>query len=124
MAIRGRRPTAPHLRLIKGDRKRRRPAKAIDAAGKPERPAYLTGRAVELWNDVISRATWLAWPDGPKAGMWCSLQAEFEASPDMLSARIAQLRALGSELGLDPSARARLGADVAQPVDELEEFNL
>jgi hypothetical protein len=33
----------------------------------------------------------------------------------MTAARIAQLRALGSELGLDPSSRARAGFQLKRP---------
>jgi len=40
----------------------------------------------------------------------------------MVAARIAQLRAVSSELGLDPPSRARLGADAktkeADPADK------
>lgn len=63
-----------------------------------------------LWDTWIVRCFWLTWADTPKALMWCHLQAEFERAPfRMKSARIGQLRALGSELGLDPASRARLG---------------
>ena len=51
--------------------------------------------------------------------MWVYLQAEFEADPAMMTAaRIAQLRALGSELGLDPSSRARAGFQLKKPWEE------
>jgi phage terminase small subunit len=36
----------------------------------------------------------------------------------MTAARIAQLRALGSELGLDPSSRARAGFQIKNPWEE------
>jgi len=74
------------------------------------RPAKLRGAAGKLWDQYITRASWLTWADGPKALMWCHLQAEFEKAPSMMvAARIAQLRALGSELALDLSSRMRLG---------------
>ncbi|HEX2430729.1 MAG TPA: hypothetical protein VHK03_08205 [Aestuariivirgaceae bacterium] len=73
----------------------------------------LTGQAQRLWQQFIAPAYWLTIADSPKAVMWCFLQAEFEAAPaKMIASRIAQVRALGSELGLDPSSRARLGASV------------
>lgn len=79
--------------------------------GNAEKPEKLPKRQGELWDRFIARAFWLTWADGPKAMMWCHLQAEFEKSPGkMVSSRIGQLRALGSELGLDPASRARLGA--------------
>jgi hypothetical protein len=110
--MRGRKPTATVLRLLNGNAgKRPLPQSEPIPDGAIERPAKLEGAAGQLWDTFITRAFWLTWADGPKALMWCHLQAEFERSPSqMLSSRIAQLRALGSELGLDPASRARLGA--------------
>jgi hypothetical protein len=112
MAIRGKKPTATIVKLHQGTL---RPGRANPEEPKPEgaveKPKGLRGKASQLWDRFIGRAFWLTWADGPKALIWCHLQAEFERSPkDMQSARIAQLRALGSELGLDPSSRSRLGA--------------
>jgi hypothetical protein len=79
-------------------------------AGSIERPAKLRGAAGKLWDAHISRAWWLTWADGPKARMWCHLQAEFDRAPGkMIASRIAQLRALGAELGFDQAARQRMG---------------
>jgi phage terminase small subunit len=45
------------------------------------------------------------------------MQAEAEENPRaMTAARIGQLRALGSELGMDPASRARLAP--AKPPDD------
>src|SRR5258708_6938228 len=112
MAIRGQKPKATHLRLIEGNAGHRPLPEGEPAPiGEIEKPPKLNGRAGALWDKFIARAFWLTWADGPKAMMWCHLQAEFERSPaKMVSSRIAQLRALGSELGLDPASRARLGA--------------
>jgi hypothetical protein len=111
MAIRGQKPTATILRLAAGN-----PGKRPIAAGEPEpggvieRPDKLKGKPGALWDRFIARCHWLTWADGPKALMWCHMQAQFERDPDgMIAGRISQLRALGSELGLDPSSRARLG---------------
>ena len=111
MAIRGRKPTATVLRLITGNPGDRPIAENEPQPGGPvERPEKLKASVGRLWDCYIARCHWLTWADSPKALMWCHLQAEFEKSPlKMLSARIAQLRALGSELGLDPSARQRMG---------------
>jgi len=112
MAIRGQKPKATHLRLVNGNAGHRPiPAGEPVPIGNVEKPAKLPKRQGELWDRFIARAFWLTWADGPKAMMWCHLQAEFEKSPGkMVSSRIGQLRALGSELGLDPASRARLGA--------------
>jgi hypothetical protein len=126
MAIRGRKPTATVIRLATGNPgKRPIPAGEPVPEGEIEKPPKLKGRAAELWDRFIARAHWLTWADGPKSMMWCHLHAEFERAPGkMQSARIAQLRALGSELGLDPASRARLGAkgDNGKPKDPAEKY--
>ena len=113
MAIRGRKPTATVLRLITGNPgKRPMPENEPTPEGAVERPKSLRkgSRAAQLWDTFVVRCYWLSWADSPKALMWCHLQAEFERSPkNMTSSRISQLRALGSELGLDPGSRSRLG---------------
>lgn len=112
MAIRGAKPTATVLKLITGNPgKRDLPKGEPVPVGQIEKPKRMPRAASVLWDRFIARAFWLTWADGPKALMWCHLQSEFEKSPTlMLSSRIAQLRALGSELGMDPASRARLGA--------------
>jgi hypothetical protein len=120
MATRGRKPTATVLKLAMGNPgKRKLPRSEPVPVGAPERPKTISGKAALLWDAIIARAHWLTWADGPKSLMWCHLQAEFERSPkDMVASRIAQLRALGSELGLDPASRARL--DVSPQADRLD----
>ena len=94
-------------------------------ARRGRRPLNLRGRAAELWGEVAALCWWLADTDGFKAGVWCALQAEFERGPaKMTAARINALRALGSELGLDPTTRARMQADHsrASSGDDFEAF--
>jgi hypothetical protein len=110
MAIRGQRPTATIIKLTRGNPGKRaiRDDEPI-ALGEPVKPPKLRGRPAQLGDEVAGFAFWLAAVDGYKLHIWCELQAEFEQRPDrMLSSRIAQLRAVGSELGLDPASRARL----------------
>lgn len=111
MAIRGRKPKATILRLVMGNAgKRPLPSSDPVPAGSVVRPDKLRGAVAKLWDENIARAWWLTWADSPKAFMWCHLQAEFQRGPKkMLSSRIAQLRALGSELGFDQAARTRMG---------------
>src|ERR1700722_6808062 len=109
MAIRGRKPTPPALRLITGSHlSDRPPPKGVEPTppgGALERPEKLRGNVAKLWDSHIARAWWLTWVDGPKARMWCHLQAEFDRAPTkMIASRIAQLRALASELGFDHAA--------------------
>ena len=129
MAVRGRKPKATHLHLVEGTHRRDRHG-AGDVMSEPEdaiaRPKGLRGKAAQLWDQFIARAAWLTWADGPKALIWCHLQAEFERKPgEMVASRIAQLRALGSELGLEPASRARIGAgrdDADRRTDPADEF--
>jgi hypothetical protein len=109
--MKGRKPKPTVLRLVTGNAgKRPLPAPDPLPAGTVERPAKLKGKPGELWDRFITRAFWLTWADSPKASMWCHLQAEFDRAPaKMMASRVAQLRALGSELGFDQAARVRMG---------------
>jgi hypothetical protein len=118
MAIRGRKPT-PNLRLVTGSHIKDRPLPKTRETelpilgGPPEKPKKLKGAAGKLWDSFIARSHWLTWADGPKASMWCHLQAEYDDDPSgMIASRIAQLRALGSELGFDMSSRDRMGVTI------------
>lgn len=126
MAIRGRKPKATVLRLINGNAgKRPLPPPDILPAGSVVRPEKLRGVVANLWDEYIARSWWLTWAESPKAIMWCHLQAEFQRGPKkMLSSRIAQLRALGSELGFDQAARTRMGlqANPDHSRDDSERF--
>jgi hypothetical protein len=113
MATRGRKPTPAHLKLIMGN-PGKRPIRedGVQEGQAPydnglEPPVKLAKRQKQLW----STACWLTQFDVPRAFMWVELHAEFERGPTlMIAAKVAQLRALGSELGLDPASRTRIGA--------------
>lgn len=116
MATRGRKPKPAHLKLVQGNPGKRKvdpdAAPDVDASHDNglEPPRKLKKREQELWDAYIRRAPWLTHFDVPRAFVWVSLQAEYERKPaDMVASRIAQLRAVGSELGLDPASRARIG---------------
>lgn len=86
------------------------------ASGRPVKPAFLEdfykGRASRLWDEYSPRAPWLKAPDSMALAGWCCLVAEFEDGPERMTAsRIAQMRAIGSCLGLDPNSRSRLHAE-------------
>jgi hypothetical protein len=116
MAVRGRKPRPTHLKLVTGNPgKRPLPRCEPQTSERPRKPRKIHKRAGELW-DEVAVLPWLTAADSYKLYIWCELQAEFEKSPTlMVSARIAQLRAVGSELGLDPASRARLGAGRNEP---------
>jgi hypothetical protein len=75
-------------------------------------PTKLGRRQQELWETLIRKAPWLTEFDVPRAFMWVHLHTQFEKAPSkMVAGKIAQLRALGSELGLDPASRARIAGE-------------
>ena len=86
-------------------------------------PKKLTKPQVELWDRYINTAWWLGTHDEQKAYMWVCLQSEFNRKPaEMNSARITQLRMLGTELGFDPCARARMGTEKRGKKNQADKF--
>jgi hypothetical protein len=116
MALRGRKSKSLHLKVVTGNPGGRPIVPDVAADMSPTQdnqldpPRKLLKREVELWDSYIRTAPWLTPHDVPRAFMWVKLHAEFEKKPaEMVASRIAQLRALGSELGLDPASRTRIG---------------
>lgn len=112
MAIRGAKPKPTHLHVVTATFRRDRHAEGEpDPGGRPIRPRWLRKRrALALWDEVLTFAFWLTVADGYKLAAWCDRQAEFENSRSGWTASDRrEHRSLGSELGLDPSSRARLG---------------
>jgi hypothetical protein len=122
-AIRGgSKPKATVIKLARGNPgKRPLPKGEPVAEGKPRKPAYVRGRAAELWNELVEACPWLCRPDSYKMGVWCGLQAQIEEMGEraMLAATLTQWRILGSDLGLDPGARVRMatGQDAVKADD-------
>ena len=114
----GRTPKPVKLRLLTGNAGHRPlPPPGPDPGGVPVRPPGLSGRAAELWAEVLSFATWLTRADGYKLAAWCKRQAQFEADDSAWSASDRrEHRSSGGELGLDPASRQRLvGLEPARP---------
>lgn len=127
MAVAGRKPKPAALKLVTGNPgKRPIPDEApeIDIRESPLQPhRKLTAAQRRLWDRFINTAWWLSDHDAPKAYMWVCLQSEFDKKPsDMNANRITQLRTLGSELGLDPSIRSRLGVSGGKKKDPADKF--
>ena len=115
MAVRGPRVKSNVVKFVSGTGSAR--TAGAPPANQLKPPVKLAGRQAVLWRTFIRSAHWLQPPDAPAAWLWCALQAECEADPvAFTAARLGQLRALANELGLTPSSRARLGAEVAPPV--------
>jgi len=90
----------------------------IDRAPKgepmPEGAVYklegMTPDQEAMWDEHIAPLFWLTTADAYKAYMWCALAVRFKRKKSVISsAVIGQLRGLGSELGMDPASRRRLG---------------
>lgn len=116
MATRGRKPTPAHLKVVTGN-PGNRPFNPNDPAENvtPDHdnglvpPRKLAKRKQEIWDRYIKPCPWLTHLDETTALAWVELYYEFERKPGaMVASRIAQMRALASELGLNPSSRARL----------------
>lgn len=112
MAVRGQRPKSNALHIVDGTYEPSRHDGRMDgpeATGKPVKPK-LRAAASRIWDRSAERFHWLTAADSDKLALYCQLMAEFEKDPEeMTTARIGQLRNLGSELGGDPVSRTRMG---------------
>ena len=115
MTKRGRKPTPARLKLVTSNPGNRPftadPAEDVtpDHDNGLEPPRKLSKRKQEIWDRYIKPCPWLSHLDETTAWQWLELYYEFERGPaKMVASRIAQMRALASELGLNPSSRARL----------------
>lgn len=118
MATRGRRPSVTLLKPLKG---RRHPATTGEPMpeGVPEPPMVLSKRHREVWDRYIEPSYWLTRLDEPKALMFTYLMREFLDDPGgMPMERQKQLRYVASELGFDPTSRARMGRAETDPLDD------
>lgn len=118
MAIRGKRPRITMLRPLKG---RKHPGSSTEPMpdGVPEPPANFTPEHRALWDRYVAPAFWLTRIDEPKSLMFVYLLHDFLSGPTKMSmARRNELRQLGSELGFDPVARARMGNDSVNAFDK------
>lgn len=113
MATRGKKPKPPYLKIVQGNPGRRPieiPSGPESREGPLKPPKKLTKEQAALWKRFIDPAHWLTDFDAPKAYAWVCLQAQHDEKPGEFKAALhGQLRLIGSELGLDPSSRARLG---------------
>lgn len=109
MAVRGRRPSATAVQLAQG--KISKPPKGEPIPeGKVYKVDGMNAAQEAMWDEHIAPLFWLTSADSYKAYMWACLAVRFKAKKSVISsAIIGQLRALGSELGMDPSSRRRLG---------------
>lgn len=121
MATRGRKPKPPYLKVVTGNPGKRKvqtdPAGTNSGNFEPLLPpTRLDGRRLEVWNEFVRSASWLAPHDATAALVWVELYVEFERNPEaMVAGKIAQLRAAASEIGFGgPGSRTRFGLDGAK----------
>lgn len=122
MAVRGQKPKPLHLRLLSGNAGKR-PVNALEPSYTPcatEAPEWLSEAARAHWNGLapmMARAGVLKESDRDLLATYCSLFTEYvelvKAGERASMSVIGQIRQLMGELGLTPSARARIVADKA-----------
>lgn len=110
-----RKPTALHVvdGTFKPSRHGEIEASEPQPEGQLEKPKWLKQRVGgQVWDEWAPELTWLKRIDSEKFAGWCKLaQAVRERDPfDIPAAYWSQWRTIASELGFDPSGRARIGA--------------
>ena len=121
----GKRVSKPkELKVLEGTfRKDREPANVPEVEHcLPERPAYLSERAVEVWDDLVrwlgpEGRNVLTEADGLALGQYAQSCALYEESPTI--GRESQLRGWAALFGLTPADRQRIPA-ISKPKDEIE----
>src|SRR6478736_4073907 len=111
MAVAGNRPQSTKVliargKIAPGDVSKEEPV----PKGPVEKLPGMNEAMDDMWEEQIAPLFWLTSADSYKAYMWVTLAVRFRKRRGVISsALIGQLRALGSELGMDPAARRRLG---------------
>lgn len=117
MAIRGRKPKPVSLKIVAGN-PGHRPLNKNELRvelGVPECPEWLTDEAKKEWDRVIalySEHGIITRIDGAQFAVYCQLYGQFVEAQitgaPFTANMIAQMRALASCFGLEPSSRGRL----------------
>lgn len=128
MAVRGQKPKPTHLRLLSGNAGKR-PMNTLEpqyTACATEPPEWLSDAARAHWErlaPMMARAGVLKESDRDLLATYCTVFAQYveavKAGERVSMSVVGQLRQLMGELGLTPSARARIVADKA-PEDDQE----
>jgi phage terminase small subunit len=106
-----RKPNTVHKLQGTFDSRRHAPKNGVQQ-GHPRKPDTLSPRASAIWDErcaVLVELGFLSIADGPILATFCELYAQFTEDPaGCQSAKIAQMRACMSELGMTPSSRDRV----------------
>ncbi len=120
----GQRPKPAILKIVEGNPGGRPiPTDEPAPGGEPVMPRWLRRqRAIALWDEVTGFAYWLTVADSYKLAAWCDRQADFERSRKKWTVSDRrEHRTLGSEIGLDPSSRARMGSPNVKPKQQQQD---
>lgn len=124
MATRGRKPTPPALRLVKGGRdrvKKALPSNATDGPGAP--PQGWSAGQKAVWWEIVNAAPAgvLAPSDRLLIELACRNLATLRGADEPTAAKSAELRRCLAEMGMTPSERARLSVPTprANPFTDL-----
>lgn len=125
--MRGPKPTPTALKKLAGNPgKRALPKNEPEPAGLVARPDWLNVGARKVWEEYaprLERLGLLTELDGDTLGQWCTLAAEFRASPEEMSAnRIARMDALQQRFGMDPGSRTRIQVKPKEPMNDEARF--
>ena len=111
--MRGNPPVPTLVKIATGNRGRQALPKGEPMPeGDPVMPSWVEGRAAELWVELTGMCFWLKRPDSYKLALWCMRTAQLEdplIRQTWTNVERTEWRAMGSELGLDPISRARMG---------------
>ena len=117
-----RRKTDVAAKAVRSTVKRVKPPSPDSVAGKdngglPLKPAWLAGRAAEIWDQFAPErmaAGMLTHRDELAFALWCQLGAKVEEG-ELSSALITQFRLLGNDFGMSPSGKGREQVAVPLP---------
>lgn len=116
------RPQKPTvLKVLEGNPgKRPLPKAEPKIVGEVERPKWLRGRSVEVWDQyapILQRIGLLTIGDVDDFARWCCLTAEHRKNPPKFSvSKHARLDALSGKFGLTPADRARIFGRAGAPL--------
>lgn len=132
MAIRGRKPKPTALKKSQGNPGKRKLNKKepVPESGDMSPPDWMMPEAKSEWDRVtpeLMRTCGLAKIDRAMLAAYCQIWARFvegeKKDKPVKAAHIAQLRALASSLGLEPSSRSRLGQTPDEPQNDFDKLD-
>ena len=110
---------SPHYRPSRHD-----PKPSPIPTGTPDKPAWLSPEASAEWDHavaILEPTGWLCPTDQDSLALYAELYANFKKDPaSVTAAQVTQIRLLMGELGMTPSARAKMPAPVKAKENQFE----